>query len=87
MADAYKDSPLVQRKLCKVAERRGLYIDTYPDYDKKTETALQAAADIKSFIYSRDFGLAPAVYIRMQMGEADDILVPVEKEVAEDDNT
>lgn len=83
MADTYKDSSLVQRKLYKVAEQRRFGIDTYPGYDKKIETISEAAAGIKGFIHSRDFGLAPAVYIKMQLGEADDILSPVKKEVDE----
>ena len=80
MADTYKDSSLVQRKLRKAADSRGLGIDTYPGYDQKIETTLQAAEDMKSFIRSRDFGLTPAFYIKMQLAEADDILSPVVKE-------
>lgn len=94
MADTYKDSDLVQRKLRKVAGGRGFHIDTYPGYDKKTETVRQTAADIKSFIHSGDFGLTPEIYISMSMKEADDILCPAgkepentEKEAERHDNT
>lgn len=80
MADTYKDSSLVQRKISKTADSRGFGINTYPGYDQKIETVLETAADMKSFISSRDFGLTPAVYIKMQLGEADDILSPVVKE-------
>ena len=80
MADTYKDSSLVQRKIRKTADSRGFGIKIYPGYDQKIETVLGTAADMKSFISSRDFGLAPAVYIKMQLGEADDILSPVVKE-------
>lgn len=83
MTDTYKDSSLVQRKIKKVADSRGFDIDTYPGYDQKIETALQAAADMKNFIHSRDFGLTPALYVKMQLGEADDILSPVVKEADE----
>lgn len=80
MADTYKDSSIVQRKISKVADSRGFGIDLYPGWDKKIETVSAAAEDIKSFIHSRDFGLTPAVYIKMQLSEADDILAPVERE-------
>lgn len=60
MADTYKDSSLVQRKLRKTADNRGFGINIYPGYDQKIETVLQTAADMKSFISSRDFGLTPA---------------------------
>jgi hypothetical protein len=83
MADTYKDSSLVQRKLRKTADNRGFGINIYPGYDQKIETVLQTAADMKSFISSRDFGLTPAFYIEMQLGEADDILSPVIKEADE----
>ncbi len=83
MADTYKDSSLVQRKLRKTADNRGFGINTYPGYDQKIETVLQTAADMKSFISSRDFGLTPAFYIEMQLGEADDILSPTVKEADE----
>ena len=79
MADTYKDSDLVQRKLRKVAEGRGLYIDIYPGFDKKVSTVRQTAADIKSFIHSSDFGLTPEIYIGTYLNEADDILCPVER--------
>lgn len=79
VADAHKDSSLVQRKLYRIAERRGLYIDTYPGYDEKITTLLQTAADIKGFIHSQDFGLSPAIYITSGMEDADDILIPVKK--------
>ncbi len=79
VADTHKDSSLVQRKLYRIAERRGLYIDTYPGYDEKISTLLQTAADIKGFIHSRDFGLSPAIYVTSGMEDADDILFPVEK--------
>ena len=61
IADTHKDSSLVQRRLYRIAERRGLYINTYPGYDEKISTLLQTAADIKGFIHSRDFGLSPAI--------------------------
>ncbi len=80
MADTYKDSYLVQRKIRKTADSRGFGINIYPGYDQKIETVSETAADMKSFISSRDFGLTPAVYIKMQLGEADDILSPVVKE-------
>lgn len=80
MADTYKDFPLVQRKIGKAADSRGFGIDLYPGYDKKIETVLQAAADMKGFIQSRDFGLTPAIYIEVQLGEADAVLSPVVKE-------
>ncbi len=83
MADTYKDSSLVQRKLRKTADNRGFGINIYPGYDQKIETVLQTAADMKSFISSRDFGLTPAFYIEMQLGEADDILSPAIKEADE----
>ncbi len=79
IADTHKDSSLVQRRLYRIAERRGLYINTYPGYDEKISTLLQTAADIKGFIHSRDFGLSPAIYITSGMEDADDILVPVER--------
>lgn len=80
MADTYKNFSLVQRKISKVADSRGFGIDLYPGYDKKIETVLQAAADMKGFIQSRDFGLTPAIYIEVQLGEADAVLSPVVKE-------
>lgn len=80
MADTYKDSSLIQRKIRKTADSRGFDINTYPGYDQKIETVLETASDMKGFISSRDFGLAPAVYIKMQLGEADDILSPAVKE-------
>lgn len=80
MADTYKDFPLVQRKIGKAADSRGFGIDLYPGYDKKIETVLQAATDMKGFIQSRDFGLTPAIYIEVQLGEADAVLSPVVKE-------
>lgn len=83
MADAYKDFPLVQRKLSRVAASREFGIDLYPGYDRKIEAASQSAADIKDFIRSRDFGLTPAVYIKMQLGEADSVLSPTVREADE----
>ncbi len=83
MADTYKDSSLIQRKLRKTADNRGFGINIYPGYDQKIEKVLQTAADMKSFVSSRDFGLTPAFYIEMQLGEADDILSPAIKEADE----
>lgn len=80
IADTYKDSDLVQRKLRKVAEDRELYIDTYPGFDKKISTVRQTAADTKSFIHSSDFGLTSEIYFSTYLNEADDILCPVERE-------
>lgn len=87
MADEYKDYPLVQRKLSRVSDQKGLAIDTYPGTDKKLEIVQQSAADIKAFISSRDFGLTPSIYFKISFLEYDAILSPAEKREAEDDNT
>lgn len=87
MANAYKDSSIIQRKLKQVSDRRELYIDTYPGYDEKMEAAQQAAVDMKAFISSGDFGLTPTIYLEVQFKELDDLLVPVEKEADGYDNT
>lgn len=87
MADEYRDFPLVQRKLSRVSDQRGIPIDTYPDIDRKLETVRQVAADMKGFISSRDFGLAPGIYMKISFPGYDDILSPTAKKEAEDDNT
>lgn len=87
MADEYKDYPLVQRKLSRVSDQKGLAIDIYPGTDKKLEIVQQSAADIKAFISARDFGLTPSIYFKISFLEYDAILSPAEKREAEDDNT
>lgn len=86
MADEYKDYPLVQRKLSRVSDQRGLAIDIYPGIDKKLEIVQQSAADIKSFISSRDFGLAPSIYFKISFPEYDAVFSPTEEKGAENDN-
>lgn len=87
MADEYKDYPLVQRKLSRVSDQKGLAIDIYPGTDKKLEIVQQSAADIKAFISARDFGLTPSIYFKISFLEYDAVLSPAEKREAEDDNT
>lgn len=87
MADEYRDYPLVQRKLSRVSDQRGIPVDTYPDIDRKLETVQQIAADMKGFISSRDFGLTPGIYMKISFPEYDDILNPTVKKEAKDDNT
>lgn len=87
MADEYRDYPLVQRKLSRISDQRGIPVDTYPDIDRKLETVQQIAADMKGFISSRDFGLTPGIYMKISFPEYDDILNPTVKKEAKDDNT
>lgn len=87
MADEYRNFPLVQRKLSKISNQRGIPVNTYPGIDQKLEAVNQVAADMKGFISSRDFGLAPGIYMKISFPEYDDILDPTIKKEAEDDNT
>lgn len=73
-ADKYKESPLVQRRIRRIADKRGFHISTYPEFDKKIETVLEIASAFISYIKSGNFGLEPAAYIESSLHDYDKVL-------------
>lgn len=76
IADRYKDSYLIQRRIKAIAEKKDFAITIYPEIDKKIAAVSDIASVYMDWIQRREFGLEVAIYEKNTLKTYDDILEP-----------
>lgn len=73
-ADKCRGSTLIQRRIQSIAQERNLHINTYPDFNKKSEAVHEIASAFIRYIKAENFGLEAALYIETAMTDYDKML-------------
>lgn len=74
IVDKYKDNSLIQRRVKAIAEEKMVYLNYYPDADEKMRAVNEMAEAFTNWIRCDNLGMETAIYIKMAVGEYDNML-------------